>query len=60
VRPIQLVTLFAAAMVAAPAPAAPPKAKIKLTVEFARSWDAAVAEGKLLNLPLVVHSHGFY
>jgi len=34
--------------------------KVKRSVEFARSWDAAVAEAKLLNIPLVVHSHGFY
>ena len=35
------------------------KIKIKPTVVFAKTWDAAVAEAKLLNLPLVVHSHGF-
>lgn len=34
--------------------------KIKPTVNFARTWDAAVAEAKELNLPIVVHSHGFY
>lgn len=34
--------------------------KPKPTVTFARSWDAAVEEARLLNLPLVVHSHGFY
>lgn len=39
---------------------APSKDKPKPTVEFAKSWDAAVAEAKLLNLPIVVHSHGFY
>ncbi len=32
----------------------------KPTVNFARSWDAAVEEAQLLNLPIVVHSHGFY
>lgn len=37
-----------------------PKPKIKPCVEFAHSWDAAVKEAKLLNLPIVVHSHGFY
>lgn len=36
------------------------KPKIKPTVRFATSWDAAVEEAKLLNLPIVVHSHGFY
>jgi hypothetical protein len=30
------------------------------TVNFAKSWDDAVAEAKLLNVPIVVHSHGFY
>jgi len=34
--------------------------KIKDSVTFAKSWDAAVAEAKMLNVPLVVHSHGFY
>jgi ElaB/YqjD/DUF883 family membrane-anchored ribosome-binding protein len=29
-------------------------------VKYAPSWDAAVEEAKLLNLPIVVHSHGFY
>lgn len=29
------------------------------SVTYARSWDAAVEEAKLLNLPIVVHSHGF-
>ncbi len=30
------------------------------SVSYAKSWDAAVEEAKLLNLPIVVHSHGFY
>ncbi len=34
--------------------------EIKPSVEYARSWDAAVEEARLLNLPIVVHSHGFY
>lgn len=29
-------------------------------VRFASSWEAAVEEARLLNLPIVVHSHGFY
>jgi hypothetical protein len=33
--------------------------KVKPTVELARTWDAAVAEVKLLNVPIVLHSHGF-
>ena len=36
------------------------KPKTKPSVTYAPSWDAAVAEAKLLNLPIVVHSHGFY
>ena len=54
-------TLLAAAAVALLAGSAVAgKEKIKPTVEFARSWDAAVAEAKLLNVPIVVHAHGFY
>ena len=34
--------------------------KPKLTVTFAKSWETAVEEAKLLNLPIVIHSHGFY
>ena len=30
------------------------------TVTFAKSWEAAVEEAKLLNVPIIVHSHGFY
>ena len=30
------------------------------SVVYAKTWDAAVEEAKLLNLPIVVHSHGFY
>jgi hypothetical protein len=36
------------------------KVKIKPTVTFARTWEEAVAEAKMLHLPMVVHSHGFY
>ena len=36
------------------------KQKIKPTVDFARTWEAAVEEAKLLNVPIVLHSHGFY
>ena len=36
------------------------KQKIKPTVEFAPTWEAAIEEAKLLNVPIVVHSHGFY
>ncbi|MGQ0615099.1 MAG: hypothetical protein ACT4PV_15310 [Planctomycetaceae bacterium] len=30
------------------------------SVRYAASWDEAVAEARALNLPLVVHRHGFY
>lgn len=33
---------------------------VKPSVAYAKSWEAAVEEAKLLNLPIVVHSHGFY
>ena len=35
------------------------KPDVKPSVTYAPTWEAAVAEGKLLNLPIVVHSHGF-
>jgi hypothetical protein len=40
--------------------AAAGKPKLKETVKFAQSWEAAIEEARLLNVPLVVHSHGFY
>ena len=36
------------------------KPKIKPSVAYAPTWEAAVEEAKTLNLPIVVHSHGFY
>jgi hypothetical protein len=32
----------------------------KPIVSLPKTWDAAVEEAKTLNLPIVVHSHGFY
>jgi hypothetical protein len=32
----------------------------KECVRLARTWDAAVQEAQLRNVPIVVHSHGFY
>lgn len=29
------------------------------SVPYVRTWDAAVEEAKLLNVPLVIHNHGF-
>lgn len=36
------------------------KPDIKESVTYAKSWEAAVKEAKELNVPIVVHSHGFY
>jgi hypothetical protein len=36
------------------------KVDIKPSVTYAKSWDLAVEEAKTLNVPIVVHSHGFY
>ena len=30
------------------------------SVHFARSWQEALTEARALNLPLVIHRHGFY
>lgn len=35
------------------------KDEIKPIVKVPKTWDAAVAEGKQLNVPIVVHSHGW-
>ncbi|MGH7163112.1 MAG: hypothetical protein ACREID_06490 [Planctomycetota bacterium] len=53
-----LATLAAVGLLAGLSAGAKPK--IKPAVRFATSWDAAVEEAKQLNLPIVVHSHGFY
>jgi len=36
------------------------KKKPKACAAFARTWEAAVEEARLLNVPIVVHHHGFY
>jgi hypothetical protein len=36
--------------------AGPPKVGLR----YAPSWDEAVEEARALNVPLVVHRHGFY
>ena len=53
-------TILIAAVVALAAAAGTAKPKIKPSVTYAQTWDAAVEEAKLLNVPIVVHSHGFY
>ena len=35
------------------------KPKLHDSVNFAPSWESAVEEAKLLNVPIVVHNHGF-
>ncbi len=54
------VAALAVAATGAVAVAKDKKPEIKPTVKFARTWDKAIAEAKLLNVPIVVHSHGFY
>ena len=34
--------------------------ELEPSVSYAQTWDAAVAEGRRLNLPLLVHVHGFF
>jgi hypothetical protein len=36
------------------------KEKPSPNLEYAVSWEAAVEEARALNLPIVVHRHGFY
>ncbi len=55
-----MVLLVAAAWLGAIADASLAKEKIKPSVTYAKSWEAAVEEAKLLNVPIVLHSHGFY
>jgi hypothetical protein len=50
-------TMLAVVLLGAVAIAGPKKPKDSVT--YAKSWEAAVAEAKMLNVPLVVHSHGF-
>ncbi|MCA9321684.1 MAG: hypothetical protein KDB53_13165 [Planctomycetes bacterium] len=60
-RPLPTLAILALAVLAMSAVApAQRKPKIKPTVTFASTWDAAIEEAKLLNVPIVVHSHGFY
>ena len=42
------------------APGAAAKDKPDISVRFAKSWEAAIDEARALNLPLVIHRHGFY
>ena len=60
-RMIQFALVIGLALAAAtPQALAQKKPKIKNTVTFAKTWDGAIEEAKLLNVPIVLHSHGFY
>lgn len=52
-------TAAAVAVLALPA-AAGGKPEPVTSVTLAKTWEAAVEEAKLLNVPIVVHSHGFF
>lgn len=49
---------FAVSLAGGPAFAGEPEPEE--CVQLSRTWDEAVAEAKLLNVPIVVHSHGFF
>ncbi|GEM_PF-3683122 len=64
-RRIHLATLSAFLAIGFVAPATCQRKKARKLeparcVRLAPSWKAAIREGKLLRMPLVVHSHGFY
>jgi len=59
-RKLLLLTLARGAVAAFGVAVGAGGAKPKPSVTYAKSWDAAVDEARLLNLPMVVHSHGFY
>ncbi len=51
---------FAALLVAlVAAPGIAKKPKIGESVTYAKTWAAAVEEAVMLNVPIVVHFHGF-
>lgn len=52
-------TITAAAFLTLVAALGYAKPKIHDSVHFAPSWETAVKEAKLLNVPIVVHNHGF-
>jgi len=60
VRTLPALALAALAAVLAVPALAGGKPEPVTSVTLAKSWDAAVEEAQLLNVPIVVHSHGFY
>ena len=59
-RHMLITLLCVGALIASGFGAAAGGGKPKPSVNYAKSWDAAVEEAKLLNVPMVVHHHGFY
>ena len=59
-RPFLIAASTAAVVAAAASLAVAKKDEPKAFIHGPKTWEAAVAEGKALNLPIVVHSHGFY
>ena len=51
---------IAAALLCTIAGAGAAEPSIKPSVTYAASWASALQEAKVLNLPIVVHIHGFY
>jgi len=52
--------VVAAASLAGAMAVAVAKDEVKPFIKCPKTWEAAVEEAKALNLPIVVHSHGFY
>jgi hypothetical protein len=51
---------LAAACLTVAVSAAVAKDEVKPFIKCPKTWEAAIEEAKALNLPIVVHSHGFY
>lgn len=51
--------LYAAGALAIAATLGHAKPEVKPSVTYPTSWAAALAEAKMLNLPIVIHYHGF-
>jgi hypothetical protein len=57
---IGLLALGSAAVVLTGSALAGGKEEPKPSVSLARTWEKAIEEAKTLNVPIVVHNHGFY
>ena len=58
-RMVGLVLLAGLVVFGGPLDSAQAKDDVDPCVTFAKTWDSGVDEAKLLNVPMVVHSHGF-